>query len=121
MAKLTLIETVGGLKGDLSDMREVPDEWKQLLKVLIAARNEHVIGDLKTELTNVPRNGSIAIFYGTGHMDDMERRLERELHYEPAGDKWLTAFSVDLRKSGISPSEAQMTRNMIKWQLEQMK
>jgi hypothetical protein len=109
------------LKGDMSDMRDVPPDWKQLLKVLIAARNQNVIHDVKTELKRVPRTGSIAIFYGTGHMDDMQHRLLDELHYKPAEDVWLTAFSVDLHKSGISPGEAQVTRNLIKWQLEQMK
>ena len=54
-------------------------------------------------------------------MDDLQQRLQRELHYRPAGDVWLTAFSVDFNRSGISPYEAQVTRNLIKWQLEQMK
>ena len=39
----------------------------------------------------------------------LQRRLETELHYKADGDVWLTAFSVDLRKSGISPGEAQVT------------
>jgi hypothetical protein len=120
VAKLAMIEAVGRLKGDLSDMQGVPPDWKQLIKVLIRARNQNLMADLKAELKKTPRSGSIALFYGAGHMDDLEKRLTAQLHYRPAGDTWLTAFSVDLRKSGISPAEAQLLRNLVKDQLDQM-
>jgi deoxyribose-phosphate aldolase len=90
------------------------------LKVLIEARNENVINDLKTEIKTVPRRGSIAVFYGTGHMDDMEKRVTSELHYRAAEDIWLTAFGVDLRQADLSPTEVQMMRNLVKWQLDEM-
>jgi len=61
----------------------------------------------------VPRSGSIAVFYGTGHMDDMERRVINQLHYRPDGDNWLTAFSSDLRETGMSQVEIQFIRNMV--------
>jgi len=120
LTKLTLIEAIGRLKGDFSGMRGMPPDLKQLVQVLIEARNQNVIADLQTELKTVPRRGSIAVFYGTGHMDDMERRLTTQLHYRPAEDVWLTAFSVDMKKADISPSEAQVMRNLVKWQLDQM-
>jgi len=120
MAKLTLIEAIGRLKGDLSDMQGLPPEWKQLVQVLIQARNQNLMADLKTELAKTPRSGSIAVFYGAGHMDDLEKRLTSELHYRPAGETWLPAFSVDMRKSGISPMEAQFMRGLIKAQVDQM-
>jgi hypothetical protein len=53
-------------------------------------------------------------------MDDLEKRLTAELHYRPAEETWLTAFSVDLRQSGISPAEAQMMRDLIKEQLDHL-
>ena len=53
-------------------------------------------------------------------MEDMQRRITRDLNYQPAGDIWLTAFSVDLAKAGLSDSEVQTLRNMIKWQMEQL-
>ena len=120
LAKLTLIEAVGRLKGDFSDLRGLPPDLKQMVKVLIEARNQNVLADLKTELKVIPHTGSIAVFYGTGHMEDLERRVTRELHYQPADEIWLTAFSVDLRKSGLSPAEVQVMRNLVKWQLDQM-
>ncbi len=121
VTKLTLIETLGQLKGDFSEMRGLPPDMKRLVKVLIEARNQNVVDDLKTEFQIVPRSGSISVFYGTGHMEDMEKRITRDLDYRPDGEIWLTAFSVDVRKTGLSPSELQMMQNMVKWQLDQMK
>jgi hypothetical protein len=118
--KLILIETLGSLKGDMAEMRGLPAELRNLMKVLIVARNQAVIDDLKTELKLVPRSGSISIFYGSGHMENMEQHLTRELNYRPAGDVWLPVFSVDLKEAGMSESDLQMIRNLIKWQLEKM-
>jgi hypothetical protein len=121
MAKLTFIEAIGRLKGDMSDVQGLPPEWKRLIQVLIQARNQNLMADLKDELKKTPRSGSIAVFYGAGHMDDLEKRITRDLHYRPSDETWLAAFSVNLRQSGISPTEAQIMRNLIRSQLDQMK
>ncbi|HXR07788.1 MAG TPA: hypothetical protein VN765_10690 [Candidatus Acidoferrum sp.] len=120
VAKLTLIEAVGRLKGDLTDLQGMPPDWKRLIQVLIAARNQHLLADLSAELKKIPPNGSIAVFYGAGHMDDLEKRLTGDLHYRPAEEKWLGAFSVDLRKSGISPFAAHWLRSIVQEEMEQM-
>ena len=118
--KFMLIEALGGMKGDFSEMRGLPPDMQNLLKILIEARNQNVVEDLKTESATVPPAGSIAIFYGTGHMPNLEKRITRELHYRPDGDVWFTAFSVDLRKTGLSAGEIEWMRNLIKTQLEQL-
>jgi hypothetical protein len=115
-----LIEALGGLKGDFSEIQGLPPEMQNLLKILIRARNQNVLDDLKTESAIVPPGGSIAIFYGTGHMPNLEEHITNELHYRPDGEIWFTAFSVDLRKTGLSAAELEWTRNLIKAQLEQM-
>lgn len=120
VVKLTLIEAVGRLKGDLSDVQGLPPEWKRLIKVLIEARNQHLLDDLNAELKKIPATGSIAVFYGAGHMDDMEKRITSGLHYRAAEETWLTAFSVDMRKSDISPDEAQWMRTLIQGEMDQM-
>ena len=102
LAKLALIEALGQLQGDFSEMRGLPPDMKQLVKVLIEARNQNVVADLQTECGRVPRSGSIAVFYGTGHMEDLERRVTRGLHYRPDSEIWLTAFSVDLHQACLS-------------------
>lgn len=118
--KVVLIETLGRLKGDMAEMRGLPPELRHLMKVLIEARNENVITDLKTELELVPRSGSISIFYGSGHMENMERHITGELNYRPHGEVWLPAITVDLQKTGMSQGDLQMIRNLVKWQLEKM-
>jgi hypothetical protein len=121
VAKLTMIEAIGRLKGDMSDVQGLPPEWKQLIKVLIQARNQNLMVDLKAELHKIPRSGSIAVFYGAGHMDDLEKRVTGELHYRSADEIWLTAISVDMRRSGLSPTEVQFLRSLIQGQVEQMR
>jgi hypothetical protein len=121
VAKLTMIEAIGQLKGDMSDVQGLPPDWKELIKVLIQARNKNLMADLKSELKKVPRDGSIAVFYGAGHMDDLQKRVTGELHYRPSDETWLTAISVDMRKSGISPTEAQFLRSLIQGQVDQMR
>jgi hypothetical protein len=118
--KFMLIEALGGMKGDFSQLRGLPPDMQNLLKILIEARNQNVLDDLKTESAIVPPTGSIAIFYGTGHMPNLEKRLTRDLHYRPDGEMWFTAFSVDLRKTGLSPAEIEWMRNLLKAQLEQL-
>jgi hypothetical protein len=121
MTRLMFIDAIGNLKGDFSNIQGLPPDLQHLLKVLIEARNQNVVDDLKTELRVVPRSGSIAVFYGTGHMDNMEKTVRRQLHYRPAGDIWLTAFAADVRQTGLSPAQLQMMRDMVKWQMEQLK
>ena len=120
--RLMFIDAIGNIKGDFSEIQGLPPEMQHLLKVLIEARNQNVVDDLKAELKVVPRSGSIAVFYGTGHMDNMEKSITRQLHYRPDGDIWLTAFAVDLRQIQACRRKGnwQAMRNMMKWQMQQM-
>jgi len=112
LSKLALMESIGEIQGDPAQMRGLPPQLKQLLDVLIARRNEKVVADLKLQLARMASNKSIAIFYGTGHMPDLEARLW-ELDYRPAEQLWFTAFSVDKVATGISETEYQFVRSFI--------
>jgi hypothetical protein len=118
--KFALVEALGGLNGDFSQMHGLPPDMQNLLKILIEARNQNVLDDLRTETKLVPAEGTIAVFYGTGHMANLEKRITRELHYHAVGEEWFTAFSVDLRETGMSPAEILWTRGTIKAQLQQL-
>ena len=37
----------------------------------------------------------IAIFYGAGHMTDIEKHLEADFHLERSADQWLTAWKLE--------------------------
>jgi hypothetical protein len=118
--RLALIETLGQLRGDISQMRGLPHDVQTLMKVLIVERNRAVMKDLKTELEKPAPAKSISVFYGAGHMEDFERRVRRELKLEPVETKWVPAFSVDLGKSGLTKFEAELIRGLVKKQMEQI-
>ncbi|MGC4046424.1 MAG: hypothetical protein QM758_21750 [Armatimonas sp.] len=63
-------------------------------KVLIEARNKAVIEDFKKASPQLRSGASVALFYGAGHMNDLEQRLKTELGYKPAETRWLTAISM---------------------------
>jgi hypothetical protein len=120
MSKVTLIEVITEMGGDPSRLGAISPELKQLLEVLIARRNQRVIDDLKTALKEVGRKGSISIFYGTGHMNEMETRLRKELHYQPIEDIWFPAITVNLAEAGISAGELEFIRGFIRSQMKQL-
>ena len=120
LSKLALIEMLGQMQGDPAHLRGLPPNLKQLLEVLIQERNRKVLGDLKTELHKKPGPASVALFYGTGHMPDLEEGLWRQLKFVPAEQVWYTAVSVDLARSGIMPAERQFIHTLIKSELEQL-
>jgi hypothetical protein len=117
MSKLTLIEMLGQIQGDPSQLGGLPPSLKQLLDLLIVKRNEKVVADLKQEVRHHRSRDSIAVIYGTGHMPDLEVRLRKELGYRPGEEVWLNALEVDLARSGITPAEHQFLRGVIKSQL----
>lgn len=118
MTKVLLIETLGQLKGDMSQLQGVPPEIQRLLEVIIIERNKIVMTDLKAEIRAPFAPRSISVFYGAGHMADLEKRLRNELGYRPRGEVWLVALSVNTKASGLSAAELEMMRGLIKWQLE---
>jgi hypothetical protein len=69
-----------------------PKGQMSLNDLIIVERNKAVITDTKnTILTKKPR--TLAIFYGAGHMEDMEKRVIKELGYKPADTRWFTAIT----------------------------
>jgi hypothetical protein len=119
LGRLALIDLLGQIQGDPSRLQGLPPEMKQLLEVLLQRRNEKVIADLKTQLPVVGRHGTIAIFFGTGHMPDLEARLRSELKYQPKREFWFTVFAVDLAAAKITSSEREFIDNFVKWQIGQ--
>jgi hypothetical protein len=118
LAKVALLESIARMDGDPSQLSGLPPELHQLLVVLVQKRNQKVVNDLKTELKSKTRPGSIAVFFGAGHMPDLELQLRRQLKYQPAEDLWLTAFSVDLRQAAVSRAEVEFIRGFVKREIE---
>ena len=117
--RLALIDLLGELQGDPSHLQGLPPEMKQLLQVLLQRRNEKVVQDLKEQLPEIGRHGSIAVFFGTGHMPDLENKLRSQLKYRPERQVWFTAFQVDLAAAKITAAERTFVDDFVKWQLKQ--
>jgi hypothetical protein len=118
LMKIAVIEMFGNLEGDISQSPALPPEMKKLIGVLIQGRNQVVVKDLRSELPKLRKRQAVAVFYGAGHMHDLETRVRGELNYRPATELWLTAMSVDLNKAGVSDAELRMIQAVVKWQLE---
>lgn len=83
----------------------------RLKRLINEDRNEHVIRELSQVLRKEPGRRRIAVFYGSGHHADLERRL-RKLGYSPAGPvSWETAIVSNPYSDGISPAEVREALN----------
>jgi hypothetical protein len=116
--KLMLIELLGNLQGDMTEMGALPPDLKRLLSVLLHARNGVVVHDLKAELQEPSPPATIAVFYGAAHMHDLEKRICEELGYHAAGDEWLPAITVNLPASGLNSADLNAVRSLVKWQMQ---
>lgn len=77
----------------------------RLRRLINEDRNEHVIRELASILRKEPGRRRIAIFYGSGHHADLERRL-RKLGYAPAGPvQWDSAIVSSPYADGIPEPE----------------
>ncbi len=65
---------------------------------LITQRNKKALEVLRKEIQQGKRR--LAIFYGTGHLSDMERRLLADFELQKASQRWLVAWT-------IAPEQAQ--------------
>jgi hypothetical protein len=64
--------------------------------VIIHERNKKALGVLKTQLASGKKH--IGIFYGAGHLNDMDKHLRADFQLEPASIKWVTAWDLAAKK-----------------------
>ncbi|MCI0334452.1 MAG: hypothetical protein L0228_14635 [Planctomycetes bacterium] len=60
--------------------------------VIISERNKKALGVLKKELADGKKR--VGIFYGAGHLNDMDERLRKDFDLEPVSITWLTAWNL---------------------------
>ena len=104
--KMESMETV--LRGIEAPLLGKPDSEKDENKgsVIIVERNKAALRVLERSLGRGKRN--VAIFYGAGHMSDMERRIQTRLGFKRQSQEWLTAWDVRGRET---PSKTQKQRS----------
>lgn len=59
---------------------------------LISERNKVALEVLKRELSLGKRR--VGIFYGAGHLDDMDTRLRRDFGLKPTSETWVSAWDL---------------------------
>jgi hypothetical protein len=64
---------------------------------IITERNKKAFEVLDRELKAGKKK--LAVFYGAGHLDDMEQRLLKDFGMKRSGQKWLTAWKLDRGES----------------------
>jgi hypothetical protein len=60
---------------------------------IITERNKKAFEVLDKQLKEGKKN--VAVFYGAGHLPDMEKRLAADFGLKREGEKWLTAWSLE--------------------------
>jgi len=66
---------------------------------IITERNKKAFDVLTREIANGRKK--LAVFYGAGHLPDMQRRLQQEFAMQRTGTEWVAAWSL------VSPGSAQ--------------
>lgn len=59
---------------------------------IISERNKKALGVLKKQLADGKKR--VGIFYGAGHLNDMDQRLRTEFHLKPVSITWLDAWNL---------------------------
>lgn len=106
MAKLMMVEALGHADELLGSVAGAG----KLMKVIVTDRNEAVFRDLQKVLAEEPGFRSVSLFYGAGHLPDMERRLTKDMGYTFVEDRWFRAIDMDLKESGLDPAQARKLR-----------
>jgi hypothetical protein len=60
--------------------------------VIISERNKKALDVLKQQLAAGKRR--LGIFYGAGHLNDMDARLRKDFHLQPRAITWVTAWNL---------------------------
>ena len=117
--KYMFIEMLGNLEGDLAGAN-APGEMQKLMTLLIDERNKVVLRELQRRLFSKRPPKSISVFYGAGHMHDLEERIVDELGYVAQEEEWYNAISLDLKKAGFRASDIQLIQRLARMQIDSM-
>lgn len=116
--RLLLVELMGRLEGQIPDSPVLPDGIREVMRVLIQERNRKVHEDTLAWLGKESAPESLAIFYGAGHMPDLERLLRNSPGVRAGRTQWFTAFDVDPDAAGLSASQQALIRGLVDRQVQ---
>ena len=90
------------------------------MTVLVIDRNAAVFADLDKVIKTEPNIRSVALFFGAGHLPDMEARLLK-MGYHLTANQWKDAIDLDLNKLPGGKAQAKQVRAMIAQMIETQK
>ncbi|CAG0999050.1 hypothetical protein PHYC_02751 [Phycisphaerales bacterium] len=95
-------------------MKAQGGEMGALMEVILLDRNTAVLADLRRTLDTDKHAKEIALFYGAGHLPDLEKHLEADFNYSFKETRWLTAIDVDLTQIPGGKEQIEQMNQMIK-------
>ncbi|MDX2016940.1 MAG: hypothetical protein SFY95_04775 [Planctomycetota bacterium] len=114
LTKLMMVETLASADKMLeATMGQMQGGMGDFLRVILRDRNQVVLEDLTRLIREEPGVGSVAIFYGAGHLPEMEEKI-LAMGYEEGDTTWFRAITVDLPAAGVDPAQGKAMREMIK-------
>lgn len=118
--KVMMVEVLAHADDMMSMVGKQAKGMDTLMKVIVQDRNQEVLKDLAAASAEKPAPKSIALFYGAGHLPDLEQHLTDE-GYTYANTQWFTAINADLNSVPGMKAQATQIRKMIKAQLARQK
>jgi len=91
--KFLLGQQMGNVEGMLGGVDKSADGKGS---AILSGRNEHVMKVLDEQIANGKKK--LVVFYGAGHMSDLEKRLKAE-DFEKVSEHWNVAWDVTKKKS----------------------
>lgn len=120
MTKVMMIETLANADELMEAQTRTTDGgMSAFMKVIVHDRNEAVFADLEKVLADEPHMKSVAIFYGAGHLQDMEQRLLTKFGYTFESQTWFDAISVDTKDEPATAAQVKSYRKMMRQMIEQ--
>lgn len=92
--KLAMARQFANLEGEMS-LFDGPGG-----STIITERNKKAFEVLSRELERGRKR--VAVFYGAGHLPDMQRRLEQEFQLQRTGTEWVSAWALTPPKTSAS-------------------
>ncbi|MDR2513101.1 MAG: hypothetical protein LBD01_04850 [Puniceicoccales bacterium] len=90
----------------------------RLWHLILHDRNKVAMTFLKKELDSESPAQEIGIFYGAAHMRGMEEILVHEMNYKLVETKWLTAYQLHPKRSGLNDIQCEIFNTHAKKQRE---
>lgn len=98
--KMMLGSQMSQMENVLAGIDQTPDGKGS---AILSGRNEHAMKVLAEQLAKGKRR--LAIFYGAGHMPDLEKRL-KEIGFKNTGEQWFAAWDIRKKPKPEVPAEA---------------